>query len=77
MGLPEPFSFFLEPLESARIPYCITGSVAAGPYGEERTTRDVDLVLLLLPKGVAAFRAAFPETEFYVPPTETLLCGLR
>jgi len=76
MGFPEPFSFFLEPLERAGLPYCVTGSVAAGIYGEVRTTKDIDLVLLLTMKDIERFRAAFPEAEFYVPPTEVLITEL-
>ena len=73
MALPEPFCHFIDPLETAELPYCVTGSVAAGLYGEERTTKDIDLVLLLNARDIRAFRAAFPERDFYVPPTETLL----
>ena len=73
MGFPEAYAFYLDRLEATAIPYCITGSVAAGMYGEYRTTIDIDLVLLLHPNDIRAFRAAFPESEFYVPPTETLV----
>lgn len=77
MAFPEPFSHFLAPLEAVEIPYCITGSVAAGIYGETRTTKDIDLVLLLRVGEVVKFRSAFPETEFYVPPLETLVTELQ
>lgn len=77
MGLPEPFSFFLDPLEAAGLPYCITGSVAAGIYGEVRTTMDIDLVLLLRFEEINRFRAAFPIEHYYVPPTETLINELH
>ena len=73
MGFPEPFSHFLEPLESAGIPYCITGSVAAGIYGETRSTKDLDIVLLVRVGEIGRFRAAFPEQDYYVPPTEVLV----
>lgn len=76
MGFPEPFARFLEPLEDAAIPYCVTGSVAAGVYGELRSTHDIDLVLLLTVADVAKFRAAFPESDYYVPPTEVLVTEL-
>lgn len=77
MGFPEPFSYFLTPLETAEIPYCITGSVAAGIYGETRTTKDIDLVLLLRADEIGRFRAAFPIDDYYVPPTEVLVHELH
>lgn len=77
MGFPKPYGHYLEPLEKAAIPYCITGSVAAGIYGEVRTTHDIDLVLLLKVSEIGKFRAAFPESEYYVPPTEVLVGELH
>jgi hypothetical protein len=73
MAFPEPFCHFLGPLETSGIPYCITGSVAAGIYGETRTTKDIDLVLLLRVDEVDRLRGAFPEEQYYVPPTEVLV----
>ena len=72
MPAPSPLSPFLEPLERLGIPYCITGSVAASVYGEPRLTADIDIVLLLRAADIAALRAAFPESLYYVPPDETL-----
>jgi hypothetical protein len=72
MPAPDPLAPFLEPLERLALPYCITGSVAASVYGEPRLTADIDIVLLLGVRDLAALRAAFPETEYYVPPDETL-----
>ena len=76
MGFPEPFARFLEPLEGAAIPYCVTGSVAAGVYGELRSTHDIDFVLRLTVADIAKFRAAFPESDYYLPPTEVLVAEL-
>jgi hypothetical protein len=53
-------------------PYCITVSVAASIYGEPRLTADIDVVLLLRLGEIAALRAVFPETDYYVPPEETM-----
>ena len=64
MGFPKPYVYFLEPMEGAGIPYCVTGSVAAGIYGQIRTTHDIDLVLLLKMEEIAKFRAAFPESDY-------------
>lgn len=72
MPAPEPLAPFLEPLERLGLPYCITGSVAASVYGEPRLTADIDVVLLLDTKDIAPLRAAFPDSEYYVPPDETL-----
>ncbi len=67
-----PLAPFVQPLERLGIPYCITGSVAASVYGEPRLTADIDVVLLLRGGDIAALRQAFPETDYYVPPDETL-----
>jgi hypothetical protein len=72
MPAPDPLAPFVEPLEHLGLPYCITGSVAASVYGEPRLTADIDVVLLLHAGDIAALRAAFPATEYYVPPDETL-----
>lgn len=72
MPAPDPLAPFLEPLERLDLPYCITGSVAASVYGEPRLTADIDVVLLLRAADVAALRSVFPESEYYVPPDETL-----
>lgn len=43
---------FTRPLRLNKIPYVITGSIAAIIYGEPRLTHDVDLVLDLKIKDV-------------------------
>ena len=68
-----PLAPFLEPLERLGLPYCVTGSVAASVYGEPRLTADIDVVLLLKTEDVAALKAAFPESDYTVPPEETVL----
>ena len=77
MALPEPYAYFIDPLESLGLTYCITGSVAAGIYGEPRTTYDIDVVLLLSVSELARFQSRFPEEEFYVPPLDSLLTEVR
>ncbi len=53
-------------LEALEIPYYISGGVAAIFYGEYRTTRDVDLVLSLLPGEIAPLAQALEAMGFYV-----------
>lgn len=50
----------------------ITGSVATALYGEPRFTYDVDLVVIMERADIAKLVAAYPETEYYVPPVESL-----
>lgn len=59
-------------LESARIPYCIVGGLAAIAYGRPRLTLDADLVLALGPGHIKALVSAFPIEDFYLPPEEVL-----
>ena len=77
MLAPNGFADFIGPLEKSGLPYCVTGSLASAAYGEPRSTVDVDFVVLLRVEDVSALRAAFPESEYYVPPTETLLLETR
>ncbi len=52
-------------LESARIPYCIVGGLAAVACGRPRLTLDADLVLGLGPGHIKALINAFPIEEFF------------
>jgi hypothetical protein len=72
MPAPSPLAPFIEPLERLALPYCITGSVAASVYGEPRLTADIDVVLVLRLPDIPALQSAFPESEYYVPPAETM-----
>jgi hypothetical protein len=76
MPAPSPLALFLEPLERLGLPYCVTGSVAASVYGEPRLTADIDVVLLLKLGDLGPLTAAFPDSEYYVPPDETLRSAL-
>jgi hypothetical protein len=77
MQPPDLLRPFIEPLEKLRLPYMITGSTAGIVYGEPRMTHDVDIVVALAPKDVAAFVAAFPLDEFYCPPDDVLTIEVR
>lgn len=72
MPAPSPLAAFLDPLEQLSLPYCVTGSVAASVYGEPRLTADIDVVLLLEARDIPALRTAFPDSEYYSPPDESL-----
>ena len=73
----EPHGFFLEGLEKSRLPYCVTGSVASGVYGESRQTKDIDLIVLLQPADLETLLTIFPESDYYLPPVEVLLLETR
>ncbi|MEI8340799.1 MAG: hypothetical protein WCH43_04575 [Verrucomicrobiota bacterium] len=70
---PELFLLFVRPLNRAGIRYVISGSVASIFYGEPRLTHDVDFIVFLNPRDSQKLCAVFPDTEFYVPPLETIL----
>ncbi len=48
-------------LDGAGVQYMLTGSVAAGWYGQPRTTRDIDLVALLYPAHADVLAAALSD----------------
>jgi hypothetical protein len=72
MPAPADFSVFFTALEASGLPWCVTGSVASGIYGEPRMTVDIDFVLLVRAADIPKLRAAFPEDHFSIPSTETL-----
>jgi hypothetical protein len=76
MRAPTDLSVFFAALEASGLPYCVTGSVASGIYGEPRMTVDIDFVLLLRVADIAKLRAVFPESHYYIPPTETLIAEI-
>ena len=63
---------FAVPLERAGLTYMVTGAAAAILYGQPRTTNDLDVVIALKAADLARLRAAFPETEYYLPPDEVI-----
>jgi hypothetical protein len=73
MPEPELFLLFVRPLNRAGIRYVVSGSVAAIFYGEPRLTHDVDFVVFLNAHDIQKLVTAFPATEFYLPPLETIL----
>lgn len=72
MLAPDELSLFVARLEASGVTYMVTGATAAILYGQPRVTNDLNLVLALDDAGRSALLAAFPETEFYVPPESVI-----
>jgi hypothetical protein len=72
--MPEPdlSLLFVRPLNELGIRYMVGGSVASILYGEPRMTHDVDFVVFLRFDDIVRLRAAFPASQFYVPPPEVI-----
>ena len=64
--------FVIEKLAAAHIPYMLVGSVASSFYGDPRLTRDIDMVLELLPSHLTSFSQIFDPKDFYIPPHEII-----
>lgn len=73
----ELFLIFTERLESAGIPYMVSGSVASIIYGEPRLTNDIDIVVHIGSGDVNKVTRAFPLTDFYCPPEEVMVVEAR
>jgi hypothetical protein len=56
-----------ERLESAGIPFMLTGSFALGYYAQPRMTRDLDFVVALMVQQVDKLVSAFSQ-DFYIMP---------
>ena len=63
---------FIRPLNGYGIRYIITGSVASMVYGEPRLTNGVDVVLDITKFDIPKLIKAFPEIDYYLPPTEVI-----
>jgi hypothetical protein len=69
MSVPEFDTFLhsvIETLERLDLPYMIGGSVASSIYGEARSTRDVDVSVVLPLEQVGSFVQAFRSLDYYV-----------
>ena len=66
MGPYELLKKIVEALENLRIPYLVTGSVAAMAYGEPRLTNDIDIVADINEKNIPGLIDSFPPDEFYL-----------
>jgi hypothetical protein len=68
MPAPDEISLYAGRFNAIGVEYMVTGATAAIVYGQPRLTNDLDVVLTLRGEHVSALIAAFPESEFYVPP---------
>ena len=66
MGPYELLRTIVATLERLRIPYLVTGSVAAMAYGEPRMTNDIDIVAEIKEEHIPGLLEAFPANEYYV-----------
>lgn len=66
MGPYELLEKIVSVLEGFRIPYLVTGSVAAMAYGEPRLTNDIDIVAAIEEHHIRGLTAAFPPDEYYI-----------
>ena len=67
-----PLAIFAPGLNALGVPWMAVGSIASSAYGERRTTLDLDVVAVVVRQDANRFLTAFPETEFYCPPTEII-----
>lgn len=66
MSIAETLRRLVGALESAGVPYMLTGSLASTWYGEPRSTQDVDIVVVLTLASLRALIGALPEDRYYV-----------
>lgn len=71
------FLLFTAPLDSAQIPYMVSGAVASMVYGEPRLTNDVDIIVALAAARANDLDKLFPFSDFYCPPQEVIALEIR
>jgi len=72
MHAPDEIGVFVARLDALGAEHMITGATAAIIYGQPRLTNDIDIVLVLGDEQVLSLIAAFPDSEFYVPPESVI-----
>ncbi|NJL23479.1 MAG: hypothetical protein HC895_25935 [Leptolyngbyaceae cyanobacterium SM1_3_5] len=53
-------------LDSLNLAYYVGGSVASSLHGESRSTRDVDLAVMISPEAIDSLIQAFAQANFYI-----------
>lgn len=66
----------LSVLEKVGIDYMICGAVAAWPWGEPRSTQDIDIVIHLGTEQINALSEELEKAEIYLPP-DIILANLN
>lgn len=59
-------------LESAQVPYMLTGSVASSAHGTARSTHDIDIVIAPTPAQVLALMQQFAASDYYADEQQAL-----
>lgn len=59
-------------LETAQIPYMLSGSLALNVYTVPRMTRDIDMIVALQESNLDLFLSFFPSKSYYVSPIAAL-----
>ena len=72
MPAPDEISLFAGRLNTVGADYMITGATAAIIYGQPRLTNDLDVVLALRDEHLPPLLAAFPDSQFYLPPESVI-----
>src|SRR5438067_13071830 len=68
MAALDPATVFAPRFNTLGAPWAATGAIASIIYGEMRMTFDIDIIILLDPRSVAALVRTFPETVIYCTP---------
>lgn len=69
MSQPELLKAVVSRLDSAGIPYMVTGSIASSLHGEPRATHDIDIVIGIRAGDIPDLLEAFPGPEYYLSET--------
>jgi hypothetical protein len=59
-------------LDSAGVPYMVTGSFASAMHGEPRASKDIDIVIAPTREQLLAFIRQFPADQFYADEEDAL-----
>jgi hypothetical protein len=72
MRFEEFLKSILTVLQAAGVDYMLGGAVAVWPWGEPRTTQDIDLVILLKPESVNLLSEELEKIGIFLPPKAIL-----
>ena len=75
MGFEDFLKSIITVLKNSEIEYLLGGAVAVWPWGEPRSTQDIDLVINLAEEKCAILSQEFEKIEIYLP-TEIILENL-